>query len=618
MAISALESRIFSLIPGPAAGWKGAWLAAAARPLESLLGLGECERIYAAHGAQSDPLKFIRAVLGALEVRAETTAAERENIPARGPVVVVANHPFGGIEGLLLAELLLSVRSDVKLLVNYMLNRIPQLRPLAIPVDPFGRTHSARANLGALRQAVRWVQGGGLLMVFPAGEVSHLKLATREVTDPAWSPAAGAVVRRAQAAVVPVFIRGRNRARFQAAGLVHPRLRTALLARELLHKRGAVIPMKIGAPIPHRWLQHYGDDRRLTEYLRWRTYILGCAPKPARRPPARPGRPAAARMAPLAAAEDPQRLKREIARLPAAQRLAQSGGFAVWLATAGQIPRCLREIGRLREISFRAAAEGTGRALDLDRFDDLYLHLFVIHEAAGEIVGAYRLGPTDQIIARHGPEGLYTSTLFHSRREFFQAIGPALEMGRSFIRPEYQKSYSALLLLWKGIGGFIARNPRYRFLFGPVSISRDYSDLTRRLIATTLLAHSQAKDLALMVRPRRPVRLKPIRVPGCGLIAPDAWFQDFKEVCGLIGDIEFQNKEVPVLLRHYLNLGGQLLAFNIDRSFGDVMDGLILVDLLRTDRKTLQRYMGPEGLAALLGHHARGGGEAAEAVDGSA
>ncbi len=220
---------------------------------------------------------------------------------------------------------------------------------------------------------------------------------------------------------------------------------------------------------------------------------------------------------PLAAPQSPEACRREIERLPAEQRLAQSGAQSVWQATAGQIPHVLREIGRLRELSFRAANEGTGKSMDLDRFDDHYLHLFIWNAEAAEIVGAYRIGATDRILERHGRQGLYSSTLFDSCMAFFRRLGPALELGRSFVRPEYQRSYSPLLLLWKGIGSYIAREPRYRTLFGPVSISRDYSDLSRSLIATTLLAHSQAKDLALMVKPKHPANLRPVRVHGLRL-----------------------------------------------------------------------------------------------------
>lgn len=593
---------LFTLTPR-SAGFS--WRALALRPLERLLGLADCERLYRSLAAIEDPRAFVRATLEGLAVHCRPLNEGREQIPAEGPTVVVANHPFGGVEGLLLADLLLAVRPDVKILANYLLNRIPQLKPLLIPVDPFARPGAAAANLGALRQAIRWVSDGGLLLVFPAGEVSHLRLRSGAITDPPWNPAAAAIVRRSRASVVPVFIRGRNRMGFHLAGLLHPRLRTALLARELLHRRGRPIAVKIGAPIPFRWLQGYqSDDRRLVDYLRWRTYILGYSPRPRKSLPPLPLPGVRRRQAEIAAAQDPERLEREIASLPAERLLVRSGSFAVWLAEAHEIPRTLLEIGRLREITFRAASEGTGNAFDLDRFDSIYLHLFLWDEKENRIVGAYRIGPTDRILARHGRQGLYTTTLFHSRNEFFRKIGPALEMGRSFICPEYQKSYSSLLLLWKGIGSFIARHPRYRTLFGPVSISRDYSDLSRRLIASTLLQHSQAKDLSLMVRPRKPALLKPVRVPGCEGIARNLSFADFREVCALIADLEFQQKEVPVLLRHYLNLGGQLLAFNIDESFGNVMDGLIVVDLLKTDRRTLRRYLGDDGLEVFLSFHA--------------
>jgi hypothetical protein len=176
-------------------------------------------------------------------------------------------------------------------------------------------------------------------------------------------------------------------------------------------------------------------------------------------------------------------------------------------------------------------------------------------------------------------------------------------MGRSFVHPDYQKSYSPLLLLWRGIGAFVAQNPRYRMLFGPVSISSEYSDLSRRLMAATLLRHSQAHALSVMVRPRKPACLKPVRINGCRGTTHDPVFHDFKEVHAIVTDIELHQKEVPVLLRQYLNPGGQFLAFNIDRRFSRVLDGLIVVDLLQTDRKTLARYMDPQGLSTFLAHH---------------
>lgn len=597
-------NKIFSIRPQQTRNGQSTFLDVLLRPLEHLLGLNECGRIYSSAAHQSDPRLFIRCVLAHMNVSTDLADQDCRHIPGKGPVVVVANHPFGGIEGVLLADILMKVRGDVKIMANFLLNRIPQFEELIIPVDPFNGRHTTRANLKPLRQAVNWVCEGGMLLVFPAGEVSHLSLTGREVSDPPWNSAVATIVRHAKAAVLPIFVHGRNRFLFQTAGLVHPCMRTALLARELINKRNTRIPVKIGAPVSFRWLQRYNDNQSLVDYLRWRTYVLGHTSRPALIRRQLTVLQKQTVLKPVAPAPNPDLFAREIARLPADQILVQSGNFTVWQAAAQQIPKTLSEIGRLREISFRAASEGTGKPLDLDRFDDIYLHLFIWNEDAREIVGAYRLGATDRILGRHGKRGLYTNTLFRSNMAFYQKIGPALEMGRSFIRPAYQKSYAALLLLWKGIGSYISQNPRYRILFGPVSISRDYSDLTRRLIASTLLRHSQAKDLAIMVKPRKPVPVKPVRVRGCHGISKKISFQDFKEVCAVIGDIELQQKEVPVLLRHYLNLGGQLLAFNIDRHFGDVMDGLIVVDLLRTNRKMLQRYLGADGLTALYACHA--------------
>ncbi len=611
------EDPIFSIVPKAVPKEHRKIFEIVAGPLEHLLGLRQCAALYDRIQAHGSAHAFMHEALRQMDVRPQVKPEDLENIPKKGAAVVVGNHPFGGIEGVIMADILLSHRPDVKIVANLLLNRIPQLRDLTIPVDPFNRSGSARTNIGPMREALHWLRSGGMLLVFPAGEVSHLKMSPLEVADPPWSPTIGRLIRRTAAPVLPVFFRGHNGPGFQAAGLIHPRLRTALLARQLMGMRGRTVPVDIGRLIPFRWLQRYAGDEDLMAYLRWRTYLLG---HPTRREK-RGSTPAAIavfrKTRPLATPPETNACRREIEQLPTDQCLAQSGVQSVWQATAEQIPLVMQEIGRLRELTFRAASEGTGKPLDLDRFDAHYRHLFIWNAEAAEIVGAYRVGATDRIIERHGRSGLYSSTLFDSRMEFFRRLGPALEMGRSFVRPEYQRSYSPLLLLWKGIGAFIARHPRYRMLFGPVSISRDYSDLSRHLIATTLLQHSQAKDLAVMVRPRHPANFRPVRVRGCGHSPPPSCFQDFKEMCSVIADVEFKQRDVPVLLRHYLNLGGQLLAFNIDRTFGRVMDGLIVVDLTQTDVKTLQRYMGVAGAATFLSYHGAGATTHGVSVDES-
>ena len=265
--------------------------------------------------------------------------------------------------------------------------------------------------------------------------------------------------------------------------------------------------------------------------------------------------------------------------------------MAVYLAAASEIPAVLAEIGRLREITFRAAGEGTGKSTDLDRFDAHYLHLFVWSEKNQEVAGAYRLATTDSA-KRHG---LYTATLFHYGDEFLDCIGPALELGRSFVQPRYQRSFSPLLLLWKGIGKFVAQNPRYKALFGPVSISNRYQSISRQLMVSFLERTALLKDWARLVSVP-----SPFTAPRSSQL-PQAGF-DIEDLSDVVSDIEPARSGVPILLRQYLKLGGKLLGFKVDANFSNALDGLILVDLTKTDPKLLERYLGKSESAAFLAH----------------
>ena len=247
-------------------------------------------------------------------------------------------------------------------------------------------------------------------------------------------------------------------------------------------------------------------------------------------------------------------------------------------------------------MAFRKAGEGTGRGLDLDRFDSHYLHLWVSHKETAEVSGAYRLCGTDTV---DSASGLYTSTLFRFRPTLLERLHPALELGRSFVRPEHQRSYQALLLLWKGIGRFIARHPRYRLLFGPVSISRDYSQASRALIVSYLEA--RRGELAREVSPRRQFRAGRSCGKGVALLAP--LLKNLEQLSDVVADLEVDGKGVPVLLRQYLQLGGTVLAFNVDKAFSGVVDGLVVVDLARLSPAALEKYLGQEGAAVFRQAH---------------
>jgi Acetyltransferase (GNAT) domain len=294
-------------------------------------------------------------------------------------------------------------------------------------------------------------------------------------------------------------------------------------------------------------------------------------------------------------------LKAEIDALPPDLRLVDRGRFRVYCAGAGHIPSALQEIGRLRELTFRAVGEGTGRCSDLDPFDAFYLHLFLWDARAASIVGAYRLGLVDEILTRHGKSGLYTHSLFKYRTRLLDALNPAIELGRSFVRAEYQRSFAPLLLLWSGIGRFVERSPQYAVLFGAVSISSRYAPASRRLIVEYLSAHDADARLARDVSPRRPFRAGArTPAPGAAIPAPGS----IDELSRRIAQIEPDGKGVPVLLRQYLQLGGRLLGFNLDRNFADALDALVMVDVRQVDAAVLERYMGKRGADAFRAHHA--------------
>lgn len=582
----------------------------AARPvLERALGLAEIQRRYETRPRGLDPDGFAAWTLDRFRVATTIAPADLERIPKTGPTVVVANHPFGAVEGLALALALRRVRPDVRILANLLLGRIPELRPLFLLVDPFDRPGSKGSNAAGIRRALAWLEQGGLLVAFPAGEVASLDWRSRRVADPPWSPMVARLATRSGATTIPVHIPGRNGALFQAAGLVHPALRTAFLPRQLLSAQGRTIDIRVGTPIPAARLDELGDDRRAIAYMRDRSEILAARTgEPARAPAMQPRRTPPT-VAPVVAAVPAETLAREVASLPKEALLVEGDDLQVYIARADAMPQILREIGRLREITFREVGEGTGREIDLDVYDASYFHMFIWNREAREIVGAYRLGPTDEILAAHGVEGLYTASLFRYDAKLFEAMGPALEMGRSWIRAEYQKSYVGLMLLWKGIGEFAARHPRYATLFGPVSISAEYRSASQRLIVAFLERNRKLTDWATWVRPTNPFR----EPRGHERRVRPASLESLEDVSTFISEIEADQKGVPILLKQYLKLDGRLLGYNVDPDFSNVLDVLILVDLRKTATKILKRYLGPENLERFRAWHAAAAGRSSRA-----
>ncbi len=377
------------------------------------LGIDEIERVYGVLKGMDAGRTMAERLLDFLAVTYDISEADLDRIPRSGPAIVTMNHPFGILEGAVLASLLGQIRRDVRVLANGILTNVPELRETIIAVDPIAGSRAVARNGYGLRRSLEHLAGGGLLVVFPAGEVSHYQWKRKAIADPEWHPVVARLVGIAArkgcgVPVVPAFVEGANSPMFHLAGLAHARFRTALLVRELLNKRGRQVEIRVGAPIPADKLLAMPSAREQTDYLRWRTYLLASREpfKPLTSSPLR--RERASPMEPAAAAVCGEVMAAEITALPAGSLLDRSGDLEVYIAEASRIPQTLHELGRLREITFRAAGEGTGKALDLDEFDDHYLHLFVWQARKQEVVGAYRLAGTDAARKRAGVRGLYT------------------------------------------------------------------------------------------------------------------------------------------------------------------------------------------------------------------
>ena len=552
---------------------------------------------------RSAPQGFrLETLLAEMKIGLEVHSADFERVPVKGPLVAVANHPFGVLDGAALAVLLSRVRPDVRVLTNSLLAGIPELHQHCIFVDPFHTPSSTDKNSKSLKQAIDWLRQGGALAVFPAGEVSHLDVRQGEVTDPAWNTVAARLVRKTGAAALPVYFCGGNSMRFHLLGLINPRLRTLFLLQEFLQQREKQVRIRVGKPIPSEMITSLDSDEEATEYLRLRTYLLSHRGKkpvslPAKVRSALPRKPQQ-----TIAPGVPQRFViADIAALPPDRLLTENPEFAVYAARGRELPHLLDELGRLREITFRAAGEGTGRSTDLDHFDAYYWHLLLWNKEKQELAGAYRAGNTDEIIRAHGIRGLYTHTCFDYDERLFLKIGSALELGRSFVCPEYQRQYAPLLLLWKGIARFVAARPETPALFGAVSISNEYSSLSREMIVRYFEQREDGRDFAGLIQPRTPFRAAKLRRWDCGALC--SALRDLDELAEPISDIEEDGKGLPILIKQYAKVGGKLIAFNLDRKFSDVVDGLVIVDLRQTDPAVLDRYMGKEGNAAFRHFH---------------
>jgi len=551
---------------------------------ERLLGLKKLNDLYLERREGMTSRAFLRYILDVLGVNYTVVRGGLESIPKTGPVIVVANHPFGAIEGVVLPDLLLKRRRDVKILANEYLHRISELSDLFIGVDVFGGNDATHSNMQGIKQALRQLKQGGVLVVFPAGEVSTIDKSQKQVTDGEWNRIIGMLIRKTTATTLPVYIEGKNSPLFHLAGMVHSRFRTMLLAREVLNKRKKTLRLHLGEPIDIGEMKSLKSDSAITQYVRLNTYLMASYARARKKQQKHNIRT----MAPIAPAIDKALLQADVDNIQSDCLLVGKDDLQVYCAPASRISNVLQEIGRLREITFREVGEGTCMSTDLDEYDDKYLHLFIWNRGTREIAGAYRLGLVDRLMEKSGTRGLYSRSLFHYKNDFVESMGPAIEMGRSFIVSEYQRSLTSLLLLWKGIATYAYRNPRYTTLFGPVSISSEYSELSRSLMSSFLEVHHYDQDRSLQVKPTNPQK-RPRKIFWTTRMLFE--LADSQLISRLIYRME-GDKGLPILIRQYLSLNGRLVCFNVDRDFNDALDGMIIVNLMDIPERVLGRYMG--------------------------
>ncbi len=524
-------------------------------------------RQFAADHRHLKRLDMVEQVLEHLDILCTLPAHDLEQIPAHGPLIVMANHPTGTLDGLALLYAVSRVRRDVKVVTNRMLTHLEPLSSLFIPVDNIGG-RTAKSSFTLMEQHL---QHAGVLIFFPAGEVSR---PTRTgIRDKKWHPGFIKLAGKFRAPLLPVNIHARNSLLFYASTLLAPNLSMLLLMQQMFRRRHSRLPVKIGQQIGwSHWFSPTLSPREMAEQCRQHVLRLG------------KGLPGIFKTeSAIARPEDRATLKRELAQAESLGTTADGKTIYLWQRNGQEEAPILRELGRLREIAFRAVGEGSGKRRDTDSFDDDYLHLILWDDEDLEIVGAYRFIPT----AMREPEALYSYSLFHYDDKMQDILEHGIEMGRSFIQPRYW-GRRGLDYLWSGIGAYLARYPHYRYLFGPVSISGGLPPAARDLlVAFYRLWFPATHPLAASRRPY-PASLPEVLAQFGG----EDYVEDLTRLKSLLGNL---GCGIPPLYKQYSELcepgGVQFIDFGSDPAFNNCVDGLVLVDLCYLKANRYQRYI---------------------------
>ncbi|GAA3573120.1 lysophospholipid acyltransferase family protein [Snuella lapsa] len=558
--------------------------------LMKLLKISTLNKIYN-RNKHLNEVPFLDAILDDFKIKFEIPDEDLKRLPKGGAYITVSNHPLGGIDGILLLKLMLEQREDFKIIANFLLHRIEPMKPYIMPVNPFEDRKDVKSSIAGFKNAILHLREGHPLGIFPAGEVSTYRDG-KLVVDRPWEEAAMKLVKKAEVPVVPIYFHAKNSKLFYKLSKISDTLRTAKLPSELLTQKRRVIRVRIGKPISVTDQQEYSSLDEFSEFLRRKTYMLSNSfeDKPkildnisstlkTAKTPKRIVTPVATEL-----------MEKEVELLREADaRLLQSKNYEVFLAQAQNIPNILRELGRLREITFREVGEGTNEAIDLDNFDSYYHHLFLWDNETKVIAGAYRMGLGSKIFERFGINGFYLQDLFRFEPELYKMMSASIEMGRAFIIKEYQQKPMPLFLLWKGIVHTTLRYPEHKFLIGGVSISNQFSNFSKSLMIEFMKSHYYDPYIAQYVHPKKEFKVK-LKDADKDFVF-DETKADLNKFDKFIDEVEPGALRLPVLLKKYIKQNARLVAFNVDPLFNNAVDGLMYIKIADLPESTVRPVM---------------------------
>ncbi len=555
-----------------------------AKAMMQILKLNRVNNLYSLL-PESNPIDFVNRALEQLEIRFELKPEELRKIPETGSFIAIANHPYGGIDSLLMVKAIYEKRPDIKIMANYLLKRLKAVEDIILPVNPFDPKRNNRSSYEGLKKGLNHLADGHCVAIFPAGEVSTRQWDSNNIVDKEWNRSILKFIRWANVPVIPIYFHGSNSRMFHFLGRVHPVLRTARLPSELFNKKDKTIKIRIGSQISVPDQARFDNIFDYGRYLRAKVYSLGTTLETGTTlwfKPYHRYRKESDLIKPI----PKPLLKKEFDEIRKSHELFSSGNYCVICAPAYLIPGLLIETGRQREITFRLAGEGTGKNCDIDEYDSYYHHIIMWDTYEQRIAGGYRIGKGREIIERYGIKGLYVNSLFDIKDEFEYTLRESLELGRSFVTPDYQRRVLPLYLLWKGIFSFLIKNQEYRYLIGPVSISKDISEFSKKIIVEFTQKYCFNHDLSYMVTPR-----KRFQCTGRNIVDSEILVAGTEKNIGklesIITDVE-PGFRIPVLLKKYLGLNAKILGYNIDPGFNNCLDGLMFLDLYDVPKKFLK------------------------------